>query len=275
MSFYQKLLKYKVVPILYFLIFITIIAIGIYWFIHSGLVPLLGNSAALEAYFEGMGAKGYLVVFLLQTFGTVFLPATGGMIAVASSMIFGFTKTFFICSAATILGSCVSFSLARYLGRPLVDLFLDKHKVDKYIDSFEERKHLLLFLMFFFPFFPDGILCYVAGLVSIRWRSFLIAAALGRPWGLILSCLLGTSVFTLPTWTYFPLIVFIVTAFLLSWKYGPKLEELIIAKVNQKKEQRAAKGGIRAFNKRILRNEMLSAKGRLVLMRRPSTNKVQ
>ncbi len=275
MSFYQKLLKYKVVPILYFLIFITIIALGIYWFIHSGLVPLLGDSAALEAYFGGLGAKGYLVVFLLQTFGTVFLPATGGMIAVASAMIFGFTKTFFICSAATILGSCVSFTLARYLGRPLIDLFLDKHKVDKYIDSFEERKNLLLFLMFFFPFFPDGILCYVAGLVNIRWRCFLIAAVLGRPWGLIISCLLGTSVFTLPTWTYFPLIVLIVATFLLSWKYGPKLEELIIAKVNQKKEQRAAKGGTRAFNKRILRKYKPGAKGRLVLMRRPSTNKVQ
>ena len=276
MSLYQKLLKYKVVPILYFIIFLAIIGLGIYWFVHSGLISLLGDSAALEAYFEGLGAKGYLVVFLLQTFGVVFLPATGGVIVVASAMLFGFVKTFLICSAATILGSCISFALARYLGRPLVDLFWDKHKVDKYIHSFEERKNLLLILMFFFPFFPDDILCYVAGLVNIRWRFFVIAAAVGRPWGLIISCLVGMSIFSLPTWAYVPGILLVVVAFILSWKYGPKLEALIIAKVNQKKEKRAANQGKRSLlNKGVRFQRANGARRRPLLLRRTSTNKTQ
>lgn len=241
MSFYQKLLKYKIVPILYFMLFLAILTIGIRWFIQSGLVPLLSDPSALEAYFEGLGPMGYLVVFLLQVFGVVFIPATGGVVVVASAMLFGFGKTFLICSAATILGSCISFALAKYLGRPLLDLFLDKHKIDKYIHSFEERKNLLLFLMFFFPFFPDDILCYVAGLVNIRWRFFILAAVLGRPWGLLVSCLIGMSVFSLPTWAYFPLGALVLTALIISWKKGPKWEKMIIAKVNQKSEKKAAR----------------------------------
>ncbi|HHW39502.1 MAG TPA: TVP38/TMEM64 family protein [Bacillales bacterium] len=240
MLLYQKLLKYKVVPVLYFLALIVILAVGIRWFIHSGLVPLLADPAALEAYFENLGARGYLVVFLLQMFGVVFLPATGGVIVAASAVLFGFLKTFLICSAATIAGSCISFALARYLGRPLIDLFLDKHKVDKYIHSFEERKNLLLLLMFFFPFFPDDILCYVAGLVNIRWRFFLLAAAIGRPWGLVISCLIGMSVFSLPVWAYLPLGALVIAAFLYSWKKGPQWEKRIIAKVNRRNEKKAA-----------------------------------
>lgn len=272
MSLYQKLHKYKIVPIFYFLMLVVIIAIGIRWFIHSGLVPLLSDPAALEAYFEDLGAKGYLVVFLLQTFGVVFIPATGGVIVVASAMLFGFVKTFLICSAATILGSCISFALARYLGRPLIDLFLNKHKVDKYIHSFEDRKNLLLLLMFFFPFFPDDILCYVAGLVNIRWRFFLFAAAIGRPWGLVVSCLIGMSVFSLPTWAYVPLGALIVAAFIFSWKNGPKWEKRIIAKVNQKSERKTTLQNEGKLKKSFSPTGAVNALKRLVLGAKPGTD---
>lgn len=141
MSLYQKLLKYRVVPLLYFLLFITIVILGICWFIRTGLLDLVRNSDALVAYFEGLGHYKYFVVFFIQLFGVIFLPATGGVVVVASAMLFGFGPTFLICAAATILGSCVSFALARYLGRPLLELFLSRRKLDKYIHTFEERKN--------------------------------------------------------------------------------------------------------------------------------------
>ncbi len=138
MSLYQKLLKYRIVPILYFVIFLGIIGFAIGWFLHAGLGSLLHDPNALIAYIESYGAKAYAIVFALQLFGVIFIPATGGIIVVASAMLFGFGPTMLICTLATVLGSCISFALARYLGRPLLELFLNKHKLDKYIKSFEE-----------------------------------------------------------------------------------------------------------------------------------------
>ena len=241
MSLYQKLLKYRIVPILYFVIFLGIIGFAIDWFLHAGLGSLLHDPNALIAYIESYGAKAYAIVFALQLFGVIFIPATGGIIVVASAMLFGFGPTMLICTLATVLGSCISFALARYLGRPLLELFLNKHKLDKYIKSFEERKNLLLFIMFFFPFFPDDILCYVAGLVNIKWKYFILAAALGRPWGLALNCLVGISVFAIPSWSYVSSALFVIVLFALSWRYGPIMEKKIIAKVNQRKEHHHTK----------------------------------
>lgn len=237
MSLYQKLLKYRIVPLLYFLLFIAIVILGVYWFIRTGLLDLMHDPETLVAYFEGLGHYKYVVIFFLQFFGVIFLPATGGVVVVASAMFFGFAPTFLICSAATIAGSCVSFVLARYLGRPLLELFLSGRKLDKYIKSFEERKNFLLFVMFFFPFFPDDILCYVAGLVNIRWKYFLLAAALGRPWGLLLNCLVGISVFSMPTWAYVPAALVVILCIALSWRYGSQMEQKIIAWVNKKKHK--------------------------------------
>ena len=237
MSLFQKLLKYRVVPLLYFLLFITIVILGICWFIRTGLLNLVRDSDALVAYFEGLGHYKYFVVFFIQLFGVIFLPATGGVVVVASAMLFGFGPTFLICAAATILGSCVSFALARYLGRPLLELFLSRRKLDKYIHTFEERKNFLLFVMFFFPFFPDDILCYVAGLVNIRWKYFLIAASLGRPWGLLLNCLVGASVFSMPKWAYVPAVLVAVVCIALSWRYGSVMEQKIIGWVNKKRKK--------------------------------------
>lgn len=239
MSLYQKLLKYRVVPVIYFLILIVIVALGIIWFIRTGLLSLLGDPNALVAYFESLGHYKYIVVFFLQLFGVIFIPATGGVIVVASAMLFGFGPTLLICTVATILGSCVSFALAKYLGRPLLELFLNKHKLDKYVASFEERKNFLLFVMFFFPFFPDDILCYVAGLVNIKWKYFVLAASLGRPWGLVINCLVGISVFSMPTWSYVPAALVVIICMALSWRYGSAMEKRIIQWVNRKRNKHA------------------------------------
>ena len=235
MSLYQRLLQYRIVPILYFTLFLGIIAVGIHWFFDSGLLALLKDPAALQGYFGALGVKAYTVVFLLQLFGVVFLPATGGVIVVASAAALGFWRTFVICSLATILGSCVSFALARYLGRPLLDLFLDREKTEKYLQIFDSRENLLLFIMFFFPFFPDDILCYVAGLVKIKWRVFILAAALGRPWGLLINCLVGTSLFIMPKWAYAPAALIVIAAIVISWKYGPRWENQITARFQRSK----------------------------------------
>lgn len=241
MTLYQRLLKYRVIPILYFTLFIGIIAIGIWRFIDSGLWPLFKNPAALQDYFAGLGFKAGLTVFLLQLFGVVFIPATGGVIVVASAAALGFWETFIICSLATILGSCISFALARYLGKPLLDLFLNREQLGKYTKIFEKRENFLLFVMFFFPFFPDDILCYVAGLVKIKWKVFILAAALGRPWGLIINCLVGMSLFIMPKWAYVPAAVLVIAAIIISWKYGPRWEKRITAYFQNRKKDKNPK----------------------------------
>ena len=49
------------------------------------------------------------------------------------------------------------------------------------------------YLRLIFPFFPDDILCIVAGLIKMRFRFFLLAVFICRTISIAVICFLGTG----------------------------------------------------------------------------------
>ena len=54
-----------------------------------------------------------------------------------------------------------------------------------------------------------------------------------RPWGLLVSCAVGSSVVTIPWWGMALLGVAGLAVFLLSMKYGDRVEEAILEKLKR------------------------------------------
>ncbi len=54
---------------------------------------------------------------------------------------------------------------------------------------------MFLTLAFLFPFFPDDLLCILAGLSSLSFRCFAVIVLLARPWGLLFASALGGAAF--------------------------------------------------------------------------------
>lgn len=235
MSFIHFLKRNKLIPVICIAVFLLIIVGTALYLWHSGFFELVRNVDELKVYIEDLGAAGPIYLFCLQIIDVIIMPFIGGFSAIAGGIVFGFFKTFIICSAGIVAGSCINYALARYFGRPIVELFAQKETVDKYLNSFTERKKTLLFILFLLPGFPDDLLCFIAGMSGIGWRYFIFAAALGRPWGLILSTLLGTGAMHIPIWGYVAIAIVIIAVIVISWKYGTATKEWIIAKFSRKK----------------------------------------
>ena len=90
-------------------------------------------------------------------------------------------------------------------------------------------------MAFLFPFFPDDMLCILAGLTDISFRRFAVIVLLTRPWGLLFASALGGSTLGLPPWVMVPIALLGLGLFLLGMKYGDRLEESILKGLNERK----------------------------------------
>ena len=98
----------------------------------------------------------------------------------------------------------------------------------KYLDVIHAKTDVFLVLAFLFPFFPDDLLCILAGLTSISLRRFFFIALLTRPWGLLFASALGGASFSIPVWGMALIGVAGAALFLLGMKYGDRVEASIL-----------------------------------------------
>ena len=91
------------------------------------------------------------------------------------------------------------------------------------------RQKTALILMFLLPFFPDDMLCLIAGLSAMRLPYFSLLVLLTRPWGLLFSALLGSGAISVPLWGWIAIGAVMALLFVLSIKYAPLIEERIKA----------------------------------------------
>ena len=83
-------------------------------------------------------------------------------------------------------------------GQPFVDRMVSHSVAQRYLDVVRRKQDVFLILAFLFPFFPDDLICILAGLTDIPFRRFLIVALLTRPWGLLAASALGGSTLSIP-----------------------------------------------------------------------------
>jgi uncharacterized membrane protein YdjX (TVP38/TMEM64 family) len=140
---------------------------------------------------------------------------------------FGVLRGFLISVAAVFFGSICAFLLGKKFGRPLVERIAGKTAVDKYMVSVSSRQKIVLYLMFLFPFFPDDILCLVAGLSAMSLPYFSILVLLTRPWGLLFSALVGAGLISIPIWAWALIAAVVIVIFFFTIKYAPQIEERI------------------------------------------------
>jgi uncharacterized membrane protein YdjX (TVP38/TMEM64 family) len=199
------------------------------WGWKAGWLALFTDPKALQALVEKAGPLGPGLFFLLQVAQVIFAPIPGNVTTLVGGVLFGFWRSFMISTLAIIAGSTLAFWLARRFGMALVRRFVDEASLTKYTRLLKGRSGLLLGIVFLFPFFPDDLLCFLAGMTPIRLPAFILLVALTRPWGLLISSLIGSGALVMSWWLW--LLVGLVTAAALwaSVKYGPLLEDRMIA----------------------------------------------
>lgn len=208
------------------LLAILIAAVVLYFVGRAeGWWELYSSAEELREYVSGFGAWAPLVFFLLQVLQVILAPIPGSVTTLIGGALFGFWEAMLISIAAVFTGSIILFLFAKYLGRPLVTRLVGEKRVKKYMKSMSARQFWVLFMMFLMPFFPDDILCLMAGLTAIRLPGFALLVLITRPWGLVFSALVGSGTIIIPIWGW--IIIGLCSAALLfiSIRYPDKLEE--------------------------------------------------
>lgn len=209
-----------------------LLLIGGGWFLYtSGFFQAVRSLETLRAYIARFAPCSHLLFFLVQFLSVVLAPIPSNITAAAGGMLFGTWPAFFLTFGAVALGSLVVFSLARALGRDFADRLVSRKLSEKYQDILRAKAPVFLTLAFLFPFFPDDMLCILAGLTSLSLRRFALIVLLARPWGLLFASALGGSTLGLSPWVMVPLALAGLVLFLLGMKYGNKAEEAVLRRL--------------------------------------------
>ena len=174
------------------------------------------------------GGDAGLFYFFIQFLSVVAAPIPSNVTALAGAVLFGMWEAFLLTWLAVVAGSVLVFWLARVIGQPFVERLVSRKVADKYLELIQRKRDIFLILVFLFPFFPDDLICILAGLTDIPLRRFVVIVLFTRPWGLLVSCALGGSVLNIPIWAMVLLGLAGLALFLVGMKYGDRWEEALL-----------------------------------------------
>lgn len=164
----------------------------------TGFFTAIRTPQGIQSYIQRSTPYSHLVFFLIQLSSVILAPIPSNITAAAGGAVFGVLPAFLLSTAAVVLGSVLVFRLSRLLGQPFARNFVESKDWEKYGEAIRRKRNNFLFLAFLLPFFPDDLLCIMAGLTDIPFRRFFFLVALARPWGLLVACAAGGSVFHIP-----------------------------------------------------------------------------
>lgn len=201
--------------------------------LRSGFFKAISSEAELEAYIARWEPWSQLAFFGVQLISVILAPIPSNITAAVGGVLFGTVQSFLLTWAAVVIGSMTVFVLARVLGQRFVQNFVGKKISDKYLDLIRRKRDTFLLLAFLFPFFPDDIICILAGLTDVSWKRFLVLCLVARPWGLLVASAVGGSALNIPIWGMVVLGIAGVAVFILAMKYGDRVEAAIVNKLKK------------------------------------------
>lgn len=164
----------------FFILFLAITLVIFYFLKTTGL---LNKFTTIEKFREFISSFGYLAVLifiLFQFLQVVILPIPGVVSVGAGVLLFGpFLSALYSC-IGIIIGSLCAFYIGRRFGGKGVSFLIGKYNLEKGLKLLEGKDKYLFTFMFLFPFFPDDLLCFLAGVTKIDHKFFIIMVVLTR-----------------------------------------------------------------------------------------------
>lgn len=223
-------------------------------FVIMGAIAITSKVAGLEQFksdaekieritqlIRNTGEWGMVVFVTIQILQVVILPLPAIVCYVPGSHIWGAGIATLLASVGVIVGSAIAYFIGRFFGKKAVIWIAGKETTEKYVGYIGKRGKVIFVLMQILPFFPDDILCMIAGLTSMSFPFFMGVIVLVRPLVIAVYCFLGDGSIIpfngwgIPVW----IAIFAVCAVLavLSFKYQDRVEKWLIKKFKRDKNK--------------------------------------
>ena len=186
----------------------------------------------LQEIIAAGGAWAPVLFVLISFLQVTFVPIPGAVTILAGNYLFGMGASFLYSYIGMLAGAMFAFGLGRWLGRPFVNWIAGgSDKVDEWLKKLHGRENVLLFFMFLLPFFPDDILCSVAGILPLGWGGFFVMQIITRTTSVGATLLLMSGEFI--PWHGWGLVVLAVigvlavVAFILSYRNAERINQAL------------------------------------------------
>ncbi len=238
----QKTLIYKLIVVGTFLITVVI---GIFYALKSsGFLDKIDSAKELQQYVSEKGKWAPYLFIFIQFFQVSVLPIPGTITIIAGTALFGPLKASIYSLVGIMLGSVISFFIGKTLGYKVSAWFVGEETLDKWLKAIKGKDKMLLTFMFLLPFFPDDILCIVAGLSTMGWTYFIIMSFVCRTISVFTTAYFGSGlIIPYDKWWGLMLwgitIIFVIVVMYFLYKKGDKIERWFIDKFKQKKKDKS------------------------------------
>ena len=217
------------------LLILGVMGAGALLFLYRfGLLKLLMDKDRLLNFISEYRAYAVLVFVGLQAIQVIVAIVPGEVTGLVGGILFGPAWGILFSILGLTLGSWIAFSLARLIGRPLVELFISQETISRYDYVMKHKGMFLAFLLFLIPGFPKDILCYLLGLGHMRTRDFLVVSTAGRLLGTTLLTVGGTALRDGRYGLFFTILGIGIGAILLAMIYRERIEGWFRARERKK-----------------------------------------
>lgn len=234
----SKIFIYK----LFFLVIssILIITACLYFLRITGILDKIDSIEKLRAYIDSFGNYAIILFIIIQFLQVVAIPIPAFITVGAGVLLYGpFWGSIFSC-IGIILGSIVAFYIGKIFGYKVAKWLVGKESLDKGLKLIKGKDKIILTFMFLFPFFPDDILCFVAGITTISSTFFIIMIFVTRIISVFASSYsMNNSIIPYDTWWGILIWVIFIAFTLITMYYivkkGDKIEKFLFKRKKHNK----------------------------------------
>lgn len=224
-------------------VLISVCVLALYFLKVSGFLNKIDSVEALRKYVESYGKNAVWIFIILQFLQVVVLPIPAVITVAAGVLLFGAFKSAVYSCIGIIVGSLVAFFIGKVFGYKVAKWLVGKENLDKWLNVIKGKDKIILTFMFLFPFFPDDVLCFVAGITTMSPLFFIIMIFITRIISVFASCYsINGSIIPFNTWWGLVLwgifVAVTVVLTVLIYKKGDKIERWFKARKNIAKKQK-------------------------------------
>ena len=216
---------------------------GLYVVKVTGLWDKIDSIEKLRDYVASYGAFTVPIFILIQFLQVVALPIPGFITISAGVALFGPFYGSLYSIIGIVSASIVAFFIGRVFGYKVASWLVGAENLDKGLKLVKGKDTVILTFMFLFPFFPDDVLCFVAGLSTMRVPYYLVMITITRVINVVVSSYsVNGSLIPYNTWwgilVWVLIFVAVAVTCLVIYKHGEKIEKHLKSLFSKRKKKK-------------------------------------
>lgn len=166
----------------------------IYFFQHQ-LIDSVSSVEKVKNLLNANKSLSIPIYIFAQITQIVICIIPGQWLQMGAGLAWGFWLGLLFSLIGALIGSILTYHLAKWLGRDAVYYMFGEDKVTHYTDKLKKKRaFFIVFLIFLIPGVPKDLCNYAAGISEMKLKPFLIASMLGRTPGMMGSLLIGKQI---------------------------------------------------------------------------------